>query len=163
MFYSVSNVISKLRVLVDLLDLYILCCGLPRDEIFSRNQNVARDVQDEYDQARQFFLSQEQQQRDVQQPCDLSTPINLVRRDRNKNRSTTPPSDSATTGGFDTEDPTATTESANTEALTTTTLSKKKKKKKKSKTANLPEAGTALPDDYQEKYTEDIVEDPYDQ
>ncbi|KAI8327992.1 Argonaute complex, subunit Arb1, partial [Chlamydoabsidia padenii] len=38
----------------------------------------------------------------------------------------------------------------------------KKKKKKKSKTANLPEAGTVLQDDYQEKFTEDVIEDPYD-
>ncbi|ORZ15319.1 Argonaute complex, subunit Arb1 [Absidia repens] len=39
---------------------------------------------------------------------------------------------------------------------------KKKKKKKKSKTANLPEAGSALADDYQEKYNEDVIEDPYE-
>jgi hypothetical protein len=39
---------------------------------------------------------------------------------------------------------------------------KKKKKKRKSKTANLPEAGVDLPDDYIEKYQEDILEDPFD-
>lgn len=38
----------------------------------------------------------------------------------------------------------------------------KKKKKKKSKTANLPEAGTALDDDYVEKHTEDVIENPFD-
>ena len=39
---------------------------------------------------------------------------------------------------------------------------KKKKNKRKSKTANLPEAGVDLPDDYIEKYQEDILEDPFD-
>ncbi|KAI9245220.1 Argonaute siRNA chaperone complex subunit Arb1-domain-containing protein [Phascolomyces articulosus] len=39
---------------------------------------------------------------------------------------------------------------------------KKKKKKKKSKTAGLPEAGSELADDYQEKYDEDVLENPYD-
>ncbi|KAI7867901.1 Argonaute siRNA chaperone complex subunit Arb1-domain-containing protein [Mucor mucedo] len=39
---------------------------------------------------------------------------------------------------------------------------KKKKRKKKSKTANLPEAGTELPDDYVEKHAEDVVENPFD-
>ncbi|KAI8138685.1 Argonaute siRNA chaperone complex subunit Arb1-domain-containing protein [Fennellomyces sp. T-0311] len=39
---------------------------------------------------------------------------------------------------------------------------KKKKKKKKSKTANLPEAGSELADDYEEKYKEDVIENPYD-
>ncbi|KAG2204090.1 hypothetical protein INT46_011102 [Mucor plumbeus] len=39
---------------------------------------------------------------------------------------------------------------------------KKKKKKKKSKTANLPEAGSELADDYVEKHTEDIIDDPFD-
>ncbi|KAI8977402.1 Argonaute siRNA chaperone complex subunit Arb1-domain-containing protein [Mycotypha africana] len=39
---------------------------------------------------------------------------------------------------------------------------KKKKKKKKSKTANLPEAGSEIPDDYQEHNNEDVIENPYD-
>ncbi|KAI7886731.1 hypothetical protein K492DRAFT_140101 [Lichtheimia hyalospora FSU 10163] len=39
---------------------------------------------------------------------------------------------------------------------------KKKKKKKKSKTANLPEAGSEIPDNYQEKYNEDVMDNPYD-
>ncbi|EIE79608.1 hypothetical protein RO3G_04313 [Rhizopus delemar RA 99-880] len=39
---------------------------------------------------------------------------------------------------------------------------KKKKKKRKRKTANLPEAGVDLPDDYVEKHQEDILEDPFD-
>jgi uncharacterized small protein (DUF1192 family) len=39
---------------------------------------------------------------------------------------------------------------------------KKKKKKKKSKNANLPEAGTELPDDYVEKHAEDVIENPFD-
>ncbi|KAI9281834.1 Argonaute siRNA chaperone complex subunit Arb1-domain-containing protein [Sporodiniella umbellata] len=39
---------------------------------------------------------------------------------------------------------------------------KKKKKKKKSKTANLPEAGSALADDYVEHNQEDAFEDPFD-
>lgn len=39
---------------------------------------------------------------------------------------------------------------------------KKKKKKKKSKTANLPEAGTELLDDYVEKHAEDVIENPFD-
>lgn len=39
---------------------------------------------------------------------------------------------------------------------------KKKKKKKKSKTAGLPEAGSALDDNYKEKFDEDIIENPYD-
>lgn len=39
---------------------------------------------------------------------------------------------------------------------------KKKKKKKKSKTANLPEAGSEIPDNYQEKYNEDVIDNPYD-
>lgn len=39
---------------------------------------------------------------------------------------------------------------------------KKKKKKKKSKTANLPEAGTELADDYVEKHSEDVIENPFD-
>ncbi|KAI7868773.1 Argonaute siRNA chaperone complex subunit Arb1-domain-containing protein [Spinellus fusiger] len=39
---------------------------------------------------------------------------------------------------------------------------KKKKRKKKSKTADLPEAGSEIADDYKEKYEEDLVEDPYD-
>ncbi|KAI9315837.1 Argonaute siRNA chaperone complex subunit Arb1-domain-containing protein [Dichotomocladium elegans] len=38
---------------------------------------------------------------------------------------------------------------------------KKKKKKKKSKKANLPEAGSAMADDYEEKYQEDPIENPY--
>lgn len=38
---------------------------------------------------------------------------------------------------------------------------KKKKKKKKGKTANLPEAGSELPDDYVEKKPEDPIEDPF--
>ncbi|KAI8097838.1 Argonaute siRNA chaperone complex subunit Arb1-domain-containing protein [Gilbertella persicaria] len=39
---------------------------------------------------------------------------------------------------------------------------KKKKKKKKGKTADLPEAGTDLADDYIEKHSEDLIEDPFD-
>lgn len=39
---------------------------------------------------------------------------------------------------------------------------KKKKKKKRSKTAGLPEAGSALDDSYKEKFDEDIIENPYD-
>lgn len=39
---------------------------------------------------------------------------------------------------------------------------KKKKRKKKSKTANLPEAGTELADDYVEKHAEDVIENPFD-
>lgn len=39
---------------------------------------------------------------------------------------------------------------------------KKKKKKKKSKTANLPEAGSELADDYVEKHAEDVIDDPFD-
>ncbi|KAI9498127.1 Argonaute siRNA chaperone complex subunit Arb1-domain-containing protein [Zychaea mexicana] len=39
---------------------------------------------------------------------------------------------------------------------------KKKKKKKKSKTANLPEAGADIADNFEEKYKEDVVENPYD-
>ncbi|KAI9265543.1 Argonaute complex, subunit Arb1 [Helicostylum pulchrum] len=39
---------------------------------------------------------------------------------------------------------------------------KKKKRKKKAKTANLPEAGTEIPDDYVEKHSEDVIEDPFD-
>ncbi|KAF1806652.1 Argonaute siRNA chaperone complex subunit Arb1-domain-containing protein [Mucor lusitanicus] len=38
---------------------------------------------------------------------------------------------------------------------------KKKKRKKKGKTANLPEAGSELPDDYVEKKPEDPIEDPF--
>jgi hypothetical protein len=38
---------------------------------------------------------------------------------------------------------------------------KKKKKKKKAKTADLPEAGSAIPDDYVEKYNEDPENDPF--
>jgi hypothetical protein len=39
---------------------------------------------------------------------------------------------------------------------------KKKKKKKKSKSANLPEAGSELADDYIEKHNEDPIENPFD-
>ncbi|KAI8878195.1 hypothetical protein K501DRAFT_228853 [Backusella circina FSU 941] len=39
---------------------------------------------------------------------------------------------------------------------------KKKKKKRKGKTSKLPEAGTALGDDYTEVDNEDLIEDPYD-
>ncbi|KAI8384244.1 Argonaute siRNA chaperone complex subunit Arb1-domain-containing protein [Radiomyces spectabilis] len=39
---------------------------------------------------------------------------------------------------------------------------KKKKKKKKSKTADLPEAGADINDDYAEKYNEDPIENPFD-
>jgi hypothetical protein len=39
---------------------------------------------------------------------------------------------------------------------------KKKKGKKKSKTANLPEAGSELTDDYKEKHAEDFIENPFD-
>lgn len=39
---------------------------------------------------------------------------------------------------------------------------KKKKRKKKAKTANLPEAGSEIPDDYVEKHSEDVIEDPFD-
>lgn len=38
---------------------------------------------------------------------------------------------------------------------------KKKKKKKMSKTADLPEAGSAIPDDYVEKFSEDPEDDPF--
>lgn len=38
----------------------------------------------------------------------------------------------------------------------------KKKKKKKNKTAHLPEAGSALADDYVENNQEDAIEDPFD-
>ncbi|KAI8382297.1 Argonaute siRNA chaperone complex subunit Arb1-domain-containing protein [Blakeslea trispora] len=38
---------------------------------------------------------------------------------------------------------------------------KKKKKKKKSKSANLPEAGADLADDYVEKHAEDVIDDPF--
>jgi hypothetical protein len=39
---------------------------------------------------------------------------------------------------------------------------KKKKRKKKSKTANLPEAGSEIADDYVEKHAEDIIDNPFD-
>jgi hypothetical protein len=39
---------------------------------------------------------------------------------------------------------------------------KKKKKKKKSKSANLPEAGSELADDYIEEHNEDPIENPFD-
>ena len=39
---------------------------------------------------------------------------------------------------------------------------KRKKRKKKSKTANLPEAGSELADDYVEKHADDVIDDPYD-
>ncbi|ORX62229.1 hypothetical protein DM01DRAFT_1331682 [Hesseltinella vesiculosa] len=38
----------------------------------------------------------------------------------------------------------------------------KKKKRKKKKNKNLPEAGTDLPDDYEERYKEDLVTNPFD-
>jgi hypothetical protein len=38
---------------------------------------------------------------------------------------------------------------------------KQKKKKRKAKTANLPEAGSSIPDDYVEKYNEDPENDPF--
>ena len=38
---------------------------------------------------------------------------------------------------------------------------KKKKKKRKAKTADLPEAGSAIPDDFVEKYNEDPENDPF--
>ncbi|CEJ03810.1 hypothetical protein RMCBS344292_17787 [Rhizopus microsporus] len=42
------------------------------------------------------------------------------------------------------------------------TEQQKKKKKKKSKASNLPEAGSELPDDYVEKYQEDLIDNPFD-
>lgn len=42
------------------------------------------------------------------------------------------------------------------------TTEQKKKKKKKKKSAKLPEAGSEIPDDYVEKYQEDLIANPFD-
>ncbi|CAO3593047.1 unnamed protein product [Absidia cylindrospora] len=136
------------------------------DEVFSRNKDIIRDIQDEYDQAQQFYQDQElKQQQDIQQPRDCLRPSMLS--ERTDERSNWMSGDNAE------NDPKDGDGSNNDSAADTSTKSqpsspglalapKKKKKKKKSKTANLPEAGSALADDYQEKYTEDVIEDPYE-
>ncbi|KAI9282145.1 Argonaute siRNA chaperone complex subunit Arb1-domain-containing protein [Umbelopsis sp. AD052] len=48
-----------------------------------------------------------------------------------------------------------------TELNSTEVKKKPKKKKRKAKTANLPEAGSNIPDDYVEKYNEDPENDPF--
>ncbi|KAI8584424.1 hypothetical protein K450DRAFT_219798 [Umbelopsis ramanniana AG] len=55
----------------------------------------------------------------------------------------------------------ATTIEAESDSNVIEVKKKPKKKKRKAKTANLPEAGSIIPDDYVEKYNEDPENDPF--
>ncbi|KAI8096365.1 Argonaute siRNA chaperone complex subunit Arb1-domain-containing protein [Halteromyces radiatus] len=154
-----------------------------RDGIFARNAELVRDVQAEYEEVQEFYSEHgKQQKKDVILPQDISTPINVIRQDQQQKRSssshvTNNKDDAAIKStlqdedGEESDDNNSNDKDSQDGVVPNNLMipfsgsgekKKKKKKKKKSKTANLPEAGTDLPDDYQEKYTEDIVENPYD-
>ncbi|KAI8060862.1 Argonaute siRNA chaperone complex subunit Arb1-domain-containing protein [Gongronella butleri] len=141
------------------------------DRIFGQNQEIVTDLDEEA--MEQLRIAQEKMSTGVIMPEDLATPAQLMRaatrgssaqpkapkqpkqRTSEQEEQQSSPSGSGEAEGDEDDADDLSDDTPLVEP-------KKKKKKKKKKAKNLPAAGTELAADYEERYKEDPVANPFD-